>query len=144
MPGAPAGHVKGCNAVVCSVILCRTQQQVKNFNNFIFNLLNGLGHKLGILTDLIHLSCIYLPALTTESSQLVKLREELLWCQLGRAMCLPRLEIMTRQSRKKCNVCQRKGELVQMRVPTSGPAQLTLYLRSYLSLGAHGAWPNLG
>ena len=34
---------------------------------------------------------------------------------------------MTRQSRKKCNVCQRKGELVHMRVPRSGPAQLSLY-----------------
>ena len=54
--GAQAGHVKRCNALVCPVILCRTQQQVKNFKNFIFNSLNGPGHKLGILTDLIHLS----------------------------------------------------------------------------------------
>ena len=126
------------------MILCRTQQQVKNFNNFIFNLLNGLGRKLGILTDLIDLSCIYLAALTTESSQLVKLREELLWCQMGWAMCLPGLEIMTGQSRKKCNACERKGELVHMRVPRSGLAQLTLYRGSYVSLRGHGAWPNLG
>ena len=89
-------------------------------------------------------ACIYLAALTTESSQLVKLREELLWCQLGCAMCLSRLEIMTAQRGKKCNVCQRKGELVKMRVPSSGLAQLTLYLGTYLSLGAHGARPNLG
>ena len=88
-------------------------------------------------------ACIDLATLTTESSQSVKLRE-LLWCQLGPAMCLPRLEIMTGQRGKKCNVCQRKGQLVQMRVPRSGPAQLTLYLGSYLSLGAHGAQPNLG
>ena len=91
------------------MILCRTQRQVKNFNNFIFNLLNGLGHKLGILTDLIHLSCIYLPALITESSQLVKLREELLWCQLGRAMFLPRLEIMTGQ-RERCVMSAKEKE----------------------------------
>ena len=56
MAGAQAGHVKSCNALVCSVTLCRTQQWVKNFNTSIFNLLNAPGHKLGILTYLIHLS----------------------------------------------------------------------------------------
>ena len=89
-------------------------------------------------------ACIYLAALTTDSSQLVKLRDELLYCQLGQALNLPGLEIMTRQRGKKCNVCQRKGELVKLRVPRSGLAQLTLYLGSYLSLGAQEAQPNLG
>ena len=126
------------------MILCRTQQQVKNFNNLNFTLLNGRGHKPGILTNLIHLSCIYLAALTTESSELVKLREELLWCQLGWAMCLPRLEIMTGQSGKKCNVCQRKGELVQMRVPRSGPAQLTLCPRVIFKPGSTWGPAQLG
>ena len=82
MPGAEARHVKQCNADVSLVILRQTQEEVRNFNNFIFNSsngpghkpgmlsdvmqevknfnnfnsLNGPGHKLGILTDLIHLS----------------------------------------------------------------------------------------
>ena len=33
-----------------------TQEYVKNFNNFNFNSLNGLGHKLGMLSDVMHLS----------------------------------------------------------------------------------------
>ena len=99
-PGHKLGFFQS-SPLVWLLILCRTQQEVKNFNNFIFNLLNGLEQKLGILTDLSHLSFIYLAALTTQSSQLVKLREELVWCQLGWAMCLPGLETMTGQSRKK-------------------------------------------
>ena len=55
-PGAEAGHVKRCNALVSSVILRRTQQEVKNFNNFNFNSSNGPGHKLGKLSKLMHLS----------------------------------------------------------------------------------------
>ena len=37
-------------------MLCRTQQEEKNFNNDIFNSSNGPEHKPGILTNLIHLS----------------------------------------------------------------------------------------
>ena len=55
-PEAQAGYVKWCNALVSSVILHRTQQEVENFNNFIFNFLNGLGHKPGMLSDVMHLS----------------------------------------------------------------------------------------
>ena len=55
-PGAQAGHVKRCNALVCSVILYRTQQEVKNFNNFIFNSSNGPGQKPGMLSDVMHVS----------------------------------------------------------------------------------------
>ena len=47
---------KPSNPLVPSVILHQTQQQVKKFNNFKFNLLNGLVYKPGMLTDLIHLS----------------------------------------------------------------------------------------
>ena len=36
--------------------ICRNQQYVKNFNNFNCNSLNGLGHKLGMLSDVMHLS----------------------------------------------------------------------------------------
>ena len=38
------------------MILRRTQQEVKNFNIFIFNSLNGPGQKPGMLSDVIHLS----------------------------------------------------------------------------------------
>ena len=48
---AQAGHLNWSNPLVWSVILWWTQQEVKNFNNFIFNSLNGPGHKPGRLTD---------------------------------------------------------------------------------------------
>ena len=54
--GAQAGHVKRCNALVSLVILCRTQEEVKNFNNSHFNSLNCLGQNLGMLSDVMHLS----------------------------------------------------------------------------------------
>ena len=50
-PGAQAGHVKRCNALVSSVILRRTQQEVRNFKKFIFNSSNGPGQKPGMLSD---------------------------------------------------------------------------------------------
>ena len=55
-PGVQARHVKRCNALVCSVILYRTQQEVKNYNNFNFNSLNGPGQEPGMLSDVMHLS----------------------------------------------------------------------------------------
>ena len=55
-PGVEAGHVKRCNAHVSSVIFHRTQQEVKNINNFIFNSLNGPGQKPDMLSDVMHLS----------------------------------------------------------------------------------------
>ena len=47
-PGAEAWHVKRCNALVSSVILHQTQQEVKNFNNLIFNSSNGPGYMPGM------------------------------------------------------------------------------------------------
>ena len=38
------------------LVLYRTQQEVKNFNNFIFNSLNRPGKKPGMLSNVIHLS----------------------------------------------------------------------------------------
>ena len=51
MPGAEARHVKQCNADVSLVILRQTQEEVRNFNNFIFNSSIGPGHKPGMLSD---------------------------------------------------------------------------------------------
>ena len=68
---------------------------VKESQKYVHEIVTCLGFEPG--------ACIYPAALTTESSQLVKLRKELLWCQLGQAIYLPRLEIMTGQmGKKKC------------------------------------------
>ena len=37
-------------------MLSDVMQEVKNFNNFNFNSLNGLGHKPGMLSNVMHLS----------------------------------------------------------------------------------------
>ena len=55
-PGARAGHVTQVKALVCSVILYRTEQEIKNINNFTFNSLNGPGQKPDMLSDVMHLS----------------------------------------------------------------------------------------
>ena len=35
--------------------ICQAQQEVKNFTNFPFNMLNGPGQKPGMLSDVMHL-----------------------------------------------------------------------------------------
>ena len=48
--------VKRFNAPVCLVILCQTQHEGKNFNNSHFNSLTRPGQKLGMFSDVMHLS----------------------------------------------------------------------------------------
>ena len=55
-PGSPQESCRNLWGTIKTSILCRTQQEVKNFNNFNFNSLSGWGHKPGMLSNVMHLS----------------------------------------------------------------------------------------